>query len=258
MERMAEVTEIVDWCLKQPFPGTDKWPAGHPIWDCNLPGHASPKEAWYDEKLLTKAVQNMLWVMDRTTDQHFIELHKEAIAAKDITLARRVLARFTIAKIAPKVTALKDTDMLKILDSFDISNGAYLPMAGFGGIKEACIEWAQKRCMSTFGIEAYDINQIFCDWYGWEQRDMLAQKVKTAKTCIVCPPFGKKYEHWKGTPDEMSDKSFEEWYRLIKEFVIAPQYIIIGPETKSKSGSGLFCKTTGIQLWTDEMVEKLK
>lgn len=91
---------------------------------------------------------------------------------------------------------------------------------------------------------------------------MLAQHVKTDKTVIVCPPFGKKYEHWKGTPDEMSDISFTQWYHYIKEYIDAPQYIIIGPEINGKTKKdgtrmcGLFYKKLGIQLWTDEMVKE--
>ena len=67
---------------------------------------------------------------------------------------------------------------------------------------------------------------------------------------MVCPPFGKKYEHWKGTPDEMSDISFAKWVKLIKEHVKAPRYVFIGPETKSANNKcGLFSKKVGIELY---------
>jgi hypothetical protein len=130
-------------------------------------------------------------------------------------------------------------------------------MAGFGGIVEGCKMWGEEHNVNI-DIETYDINQKFCDWYGWKQRDMLAQKIVTDKVCICCPPFGKKFEHWDGTPKEMSDISFKEWYKLIKEYVIAPEYIIIGPEIGSKKSDntpGLFKKVVGIMLWTDEMIK---
>ena len=89
------------------------------------------------------------------------------------------------------------------------------------------------------------------------QRDVLAQTITTEKTVIVCPPFGKEFEHWKGTPDEMSDISFIEWVDLIKEHVKAPKYIFIGPEMKSKNKCGLFSKKTGISYYDDDKLAEL-
>jgi hypothetical protein len=121
------------------------------------------------------------------------------------------------------------------------------------------------------GIEAYDINKSFCDWYGWKQRDMLESVIETDKVCIVCPPFGKNYEHWVDSSengisqdviDDMADITFIEWYELIKKHVKAPAYIIIGPELSSNGRDtnkygNLFKKHVGIQLWTDELYERL-
>ena len=174
---------------------------------------------------------------------------------KENRLSSLILDRFTIAKIAPKVTALHSSDLLKIIESSgkDISNGVYCPMAGFGGIVRGVQEWFNSRNLSSEGkIEAYDINKSFCDWYGWLERDALAQVVTTDKTVIACPPFGKKYEHWDGTPDAMSDISFDEWTKLLRQHIIAPDYIFIGPEldVNSKNAQcGLFKRKVGIQYY---------
>ena len=81
----------------------------------------------------------------------------------------------------------------------------------------------------------------------------MAQVITTDKVVVVCPPFGKQYEHWKGTPDEMSDISFLDWVKIIKEHVKAPNYIFIGPETsKPKAKCGLFAKKLGIALYKEE------
>ena len=54
----------------------------------------------------------------------------------------------------------------------------------------------------------------------------------------------------------MSNIDFKEWYKLIKEYVDAPTYIIIGPEiNKNKSTCGLFSKKIGVMLWTDDMIK---
>ena len=267
------ITEkIVDYCLTQELPGNGKWPANHPIWDCNVGNKVSPRFAWSDRNYLEKAVKNIFYMLPK--DEKFRIRHiKELLNCQMLNnrivyasqkLLQMIQDRFTIAKIAPKVTAISEYSVKKIIDEsgIDISNGVYLPMAGFGGIYRAV------KSYGDIDVETYDINEKFCHWYGWKQRDMLAQKVVTDKVCICCPPFGKKYEHWEGTPDDMSNIDFKEWYHLIKEYVIAPEYIIIGPEidktgTGSNKGvdkdgkkqSGLFAKTVGIMRWTDEMVE---
>ena len=273
---------IVEYCLKQEFPGNSKWVAEHPIWDCHVSDSVSPRYAWYNKIYLVKAVNNLFRIFendDKVRDRFIKEflmcdIENNYIVNSTKRFLELILNRFTIAKIAPKVTALSPYVAKKIIDEsgIDISNGVYIPMAGFGGIKCASEMWYNEHNIDSNGlIECYDINDNFCNWYGWNKRNMLEQKIKTDKVCIVCPPFGKKYEHWDGTPRDMSNKSFVEWYKLIKEYVDAPNYIIIGPEIdKTGTGSnkgfdsngnkreGLFAKTTGVMLWTDEMIESRK
>lgn len=242
--------DLLYLCINADFPGTKKWPADHPIWDCNVAGKLSPKKAWKDPKLLLKAINNLF---DITRDSIFKypsfcirvanNIHK-----KDISTLRLVLDRFTIAKIAPKVTALMPSAFERILKESgkDISNGIYCPMAGFGGIIEGAKRYYKKHNINA-EIEAYDINPYFCEYYGWGQRDVLAQQIKTNKTVFVCPPFGPNTERWKGTPEDMYYE-FNEWVRLIKEYVIAPEYIFVGPEINTNViDTGLFAKKYGIQ-----------
>ena len=287
-------TQLVEWCLKNEFPGNIKWKANHPIWKCYVPGQQSPYNAWYDEKCVRKAVKNMFWILNKSIsenkDDSFVKRHLDAlnscviedgnIISSNKILLELVLARFTIAKIASKVTAISPTDCMKIFDESGINlckyNGIYAPMAGFGGIVEGYKRWIKKNDSGEYmskisAIEAYDINKSFCDWYGWSQRDMLESIVETDKVCVVCPPFGKNYEHWVDSSDDgisqdvidnMADITFMEWYELIKKHVKAPAYIIIGPELSSngrdiKKCGNLFKKRVGIQLWTDELYERL-
>lgn len=85
-----------------------------------------------------------------------------------------ILARFTIAKIAPKVTAINKKDVYKLMEesNIDFSKGVYIPMAGFGGIVEATKMWfinhkiPMKNNSYAYLIEAFDINPNFCLWYG--------------------------------------------------------------------------------------------
>lgn len=246
---------IKNHCAATEFPGTTKWLAAHPIWDCYVPGYMDPRSAWHDDAKLERAVQNMI----KTINDSLISGKYDAFCTRHIKslisgdYATKVLDRFTIAKIAPKVTALDETVLLKIIEEsgVDLSAGVYCPMAGFGGIVRGVTRWFEDRGLPP-DVEAYDINANFCKWYGWTNRDVLAQVIHTNKVVVVCPPFGKQYEHWKGTPDEMSDITFAEWVKLIKAHVIAPNYIFIGPETKPrKNRCGLFAKAVGVSLYKD-------
>ena len=285
--------QLIKWCLKNQFPGNNKWNANHPIWRCYVPGQPSPYDAWYDEKCITKAVRNMFWILNKSIKENkydsFVKRHLDAlnscviedgnIISSNHRLLELVLSRFTITKIASKVTAISPSDCLKIFDEANVDlgkyNGIYVPMAGFGGIVEGYKRWVKKNDYNNYNdkilnIEAYDINKSFCDWYGWTQKDMLESVVETDKVCIVCPPFGKNYEHWVDSSvdgisqdviDDMADITFIEWYGLIKKHIKAPAYIIIGPELSSngrdvKKYSNLFKKRVGIQLWTDELYER--
>jgi endogenous inhibitor of DNA gyrase (YacG/DUF329 family) len=44
--------KLLRFCIMSSFPGTKKWPANHPIWDCNVAGKMSPKEAWNNPQML--------------------------------------------------------------------------------------------------------------------------------------------------------------------------------------------------------------
>lgn len=253
------------------FPGTNKWPANHPIWDCNIAGNKSPKEAWYDDQLLISAIDNLFWITNKSIEEEkyldFVERIYNAFGIGGITLAREVLNRFTIAKICPKVTALAPSTFEKIIEesNIDISNGIYCPMAGFGGIIEGAKRVLHKKYKKSKEeikdlIEAYDINLDFCNYYGWKQRDVLSSKIKTNKIVVVCPPFGTKTEQWPGTPMERNDKfktnylDFHDWCKAIKEYIDSPNYIFIGPEIKDNKPNqkcGLFKKKIGIQWYPE-------
>ena len=286
--------QLVEWCLKNPFPGNKKWDGNHPIWKCFVPGQPSPYDAWYDKNCIKKAVKNMFWILEKSINNKkydsFVKRHLDALNSciidndkiinSDKILLELVLSRFTISKIASKVTAISPSDCMKIFDESNIDltkyNGIYAPMAGFGGIVEGYKRWIKKNDSGDYmgkilNIEAYDINKSFCDWYGWKQKDMLESIVETDKVCVVCPPFGKNYEHWVDSSEngisqdvmnDMADITFIEWYDLIKKHVKAPAYIIIGPELSSKGRDtnkciNLFKKRVGIQLWTDELYNRM-
>jgi len=256
--------QLIKDCYLYPFPGTVSWEKDNPIWNCYVGKNGiSPKNAWKNIRYITKAVENLYKVTQQSllNDKYknftndVEKCFKEAYLNNNfLPLAMTVLKRFTIAKIAPKVTALKPTDFLRILDEskIDISKGIYCPMAGFGGIVNGAKRWYNKHNLKE-NIEAYDINENLCNYYGWKKRDVLAQKIITDKIVFACPPFGPNTERWPGTPDNMYYE-FKEWCKLIQEHIDAPNYILVGPEDKplkSKNISGLFRKKYGIRYYPE-------
>ena len=255
---------VIDDCMYLPFPGTLKWEANNPIWECNIVNKKSPKEAWSNYELMYKAVSNLYYITNKSIIENKYEkfvnriyhVFEQAYSNNNnfLPLCREVLLRFTVAKIAPKVTALMPSTFEKIINEsgIDISNGVYCPMAGFGGIIEGTKRVFKKAKKESI-IEAYDINKNFCDYYGWTQRNILSQKIITDKIVIACPPFGNKTERWKGTPDNMY-YDFRDWCKLIKEYIKASNYILIGPEKKNYKPNqkcGLFSKKYGIEWYME-------
>lgn len=262
------IEQVIKDCYSYPFPGSKKWDKDNPIWDCYVGEKGiSPKKAWKNIKYIRKAVENLYSIVQYSINKNkyerfvynirqcFIEAYQNNNFEP---LAMAILVRFTVAKIAPKVTALMPSAFERILEEskIDISNGIFCPMAGFGGIIIGAKAYYNKHKINA-EVEAYDINENLCNYYGWTKRDVLAQKIQTDKIVFVCPPFGPNTERWPGTPNNMY-YDFHDWVKLIKEHVIAPNYIFVGPELKNnnryKSGikpSGLFAKKYGIQWYPE-------
>ena len=259
---------LLDLCCSSPFPGTMKWPAEHPIWDCHVAGKPSPREAWTSIECLQKAIDNLYWILNKCANgthhsyPSFIDNHRRAFAQVGFPMLEKVLNRFTIAKIAPKVTALPESLFYKEIEraGIDLSSGIYCPMAGFGGIVRAGRQWLVNHGISGDLVYAADINPNLCSWYGWTQQDLLAQVVSTDMTVCVCPPFGKNTERWHGTPDCMY-LNFEEWVRLICEHVRAKQYAFFGPSLTDKNTSkacvGLFGRKQQARLYSNDEIQKI-
>lgn len=269
--------QLIKDCLVADFPGTNKWDKDNPIWDCNVYNKPTPKEGWKSPDIIRKAVDNLYLMVVKSAfgSKKYPEFVSRiynafylAYEKGDFTrLLREVLARFTISKIAPKVTALQPSVFKSILEQskIDIICGVYCPMAGFGGIIKGVQNYYKSIGLENVGfnnevdlIEAYDINQNFCNYYGWKHRDILESKVSTDKIVVACPPFGKKTERWFGTPEEMY-YDFHTWCKIIKDRIKAPNYILIGPEisdkkNRYKSGakvSGLFIKKIGVSWYKE-------
>lgn len=259
--------DILNICKNEPFPGSSTYEPNHPIWTGHSGNCLTPIEAWKDEICLIKAIRNWAYMTifneimlaynpDNRTQEKLDSLYtsynnrwgKALLEHDNNMIAQYVLNRFTVAKIAPKVTALSANKVLKIMEEsgLDFSCGVYSPMSGFNGIPEGAKLWA-KKYKKDVEVEAYDINPRFCDYYDYIQRDVTAQYIKTDKIVVCCPPYGPNDEKWSDTPNNNAAGydtycGFHQWCAIISSFIDAPYYIFIGPTSESKNSCGLFSK----------------
>nr|CAI9751324.1 hypothetical protein DGKKSRWO_DGKKSRWO_CDS_0044 [uncultured phage]CAI9752187.1 hypothetical protein CVNMHQAP_CVNMHQAP_CDS_0044 [uncultured phage] len=272
--------DILDICLKEPFPGSSTYEPSHPVWSGYSGKCKTPLAAWEDEKCLKQAIRNWMYMMvfneimqefnpDNRTREKLDSLYKnyntrwgKALLERDNNMiAQYVLNRFTVAKIAPRVTALSPTKVLKIMEEsgLDFSCGVYCPMGGFNGIPEGAKLWA-KKYNKQVEVEAYDINPRFCEYYGYVQRDVTAQHVKTDKIVICCSPYGPEDERWSDTPDINAAglstyMGFHQWAKVITEYVQTDAgYVFIGPTKQSKNSCGLFSKRASNDMFYPEYI----
>lgn len=277
--------DVLNICLKEPFPGSSTYLPEHPIWTGYSGKCKTPLDAWKDKNCLIKAIRNWFYMMcfnelmlefnpDNRTQKSLDSLYtsynkrwgKALLEHDNNMIAQYVLNRFTVAKIAPRVTALSANKVLKIMEEsgLDFSCGVYSCCSGFGGIPEGVKLWA-KKYNKNVEIEAYDINPVFCDYYGWIQRDVTAQHIKTDKIVICCPPYGDgpSDEHWVNTPDINAAGyntycGFHTWCAIISSFIDAPYYVFIGPTADTKNSCGLFSKKTSNDNYYPEYVYGVK
>jgi len=246
--------EMFEFCRQHTFPGSRKYVPEHPIW---LGSYGSkgvtPPDGWNNDVMLRKAISNLFYITTQSEMRgkypEFVKDVKKSVIGWGQELLWNIQKRFTIVKIAPKVSALQESMFLNIIEEegIDLSKGVYCPMAGFGGIIRGCTKWFENRGLEP-NIEAYDINPEICKWYGWVQKDVLSQKIKTDKVVVACPPFGEDGERWKGTPGNMYI-GYDNWVKKIVEMIDAPNYIFFGPSINERPGiNGLFSKKYGISL----------
>lgn len=273
--------EILDLCLIQPFPGSSTNPPDSPIWLGHSGNSKTPLEAWTDVDILKKAIRNWWYMMcfneimlkynpdNRTPEQldsYYVRYNdkwgKALLDWNKKAIAMEVLNRFTVAKLAPRVTALSANKVLQIMEEsgLNFSCGVYCPMGGFNGIPEGTKKWA-KKYNKQIDIEVYDINPVFCKYYGYIQRDVTAQIVKTDKIVVCCPPYGPNDERWKYTLETNAAglntyMGFYNWCKVITQYVQSSAgYVFIGPNTDSKNSCGLFSKSGGSYKYYSEYVK---
>ena len=206
---------------------------------CWVSNHKSPKEAWYDYNLRFKAEENLAQQLGSGGKL----LNRLLNNKKEIS--NLILERFTIAKIAPRVTSMSKIEAKKwLLESkLDLSKGIYDPCGGFGGRKKACEELGIK-------YEGYDVNENLIKLVGHSYQDLITMEpIITDKIVFTSPPWLDK-ECWPGSNGSITEIHEKEWwYDLIQQKIKAPHYILVnGSKNNIKRNNGLFGKRDKIAL----------
>ncbi|MDR2436603.1 MAG: hypothetical protein LBD17_00810 [Endomicrobium sp.] len=225
----------VRWYLWNPLDMTRKFPIEDPLElfrnKCWVGKNKSPWEAWTNYDLRFRAEENFAKQLGFGGN-----LLKKTLSGR-YSINNLILERFTIAKIAPRVTSMSKSEAKKWLlaSGFDLSKGVYDPCGGFNGRKEACIELGIK-------YESYDVNPDLIRLVGHSYRDLITMDpVTTDKIVFTSPPWNDK-ECWPGSNGSITEIHEKEWwYELIQRKVRAPHYILVnGAENESGRLSGLF------------------
>ncbi|MDR2458397.1 MAG: hypothetical protein LBD41_08020 [Clostridiales Family XIII bacterium] len=211
-------------------PGNWKWPILNKIEEfkskeCHVGKLKNPWEGFNDPFLKFKAEENLAkYITWPNMFEKFLKF------GADIMLYER----FTIAKIAPKVTEGPKSDGFKHFRhalkelKWNIK-GVYNPCAGFGNALIA----AKNMGFETRGA---DVNPKLIEFFGWEYRDVLKEKIILPEDWIVwtSPPVLDK-ETW---GQNIEIKPMNWWYDKIQENVTASHYIFVNG-TNDPTG-GLF------------------
>jgi DNA modification methylase len=182
---------------------------GHPsIYYCNCDKGVSPRDAWYDDKLLKRAINTQ------------IQYRPDDLSIK------MTIARFTIARIAQKPTMFTSSLMESIIKSFCKKKFGLTivdPFAGFSGRGLGA-----KKCNAIY--TGYDINEVTIKedralGLNVTYRDVLTTHDETKYDVMIsCPPYN-LIEQW-GQPIE--NKSSLEWARIAKKaYPNVAQYIFV-------------------------------
>lgn len=179
------------------------------IWDANVKGKLSPKEAWQNDNLLKKSIQNR-------------------VIYKDFVDPSRVLTGFSVMKIAPRVSIFSPMLAKYLIEKYlNQFSEIFDPCSGFGG-----------RLLGTAALNkkyiGYDINSItieesknlinFLSLINCEVFNTDSLKSSGEFECLfTCPPYSEK-ERWN---QNIQNLSAEEWITYCLKAFRCKKYLFV-------------------------------
>lgn len=190
----------------------------HSIWFAHTSGNPSPFEAWYDDKLLYKCIQN------RTLYRSTLNPNK-------------VLQGFNISKIAPKVSVFSAGRAKLIIDrylsGYDL---IFDPFSGFSGRMLGAISLGKAYIGQDISFQHISESRKMLDFLHKPQRyypdlPLVSLECKdvndsygTYPCLFTCPPYANK-EIWTEVPE--SNLSCDDWIDICVNHFKCQRYVFV-------------------------------
>lgn len=206
----------------------------HSIYHAHVKGKPSPYDAWYDDKLLMKCIQN------RVIYQSYLNPNK-------------ILQGFNVAKIAPKVSVFSagraKIIIYRYLNEF---NEIFDPFSGFSGRMLGAMSLYKQYIGSDLSYRHIRESRELIDFI--KSCDVIFPGIKYPYICkndvrqiyghpkkyeclFTCPPYGDK-EEWSFIDNQDYDvrnnppRSCDEWIDMCLSNYICKRYVFIVDKTK--------------------------
>lgn len=198
--------------------------SGHPsVWDANVYGHISPRQAWYTPKFLLRCIGNRLdYIGDNLTAEH-------------------IVAGFSIAKIAPRVSLFKPM-LAKYLVQKYLSEYCEIfdPCAGYSGRMLGVCASGKKYIGQDCNWQTIKESSIIRDRLGLNAVLLSKNSIYDsgiAECLFTCPPymncFGSMIERWNEDIEPLSE---DEWIdTCLKNYKCKKYLFVVGHTEKYKS-----------------------
>lgn len=183
------------------------------IYDATRKGKPSPKEAWDNECLFKKCVENRLRYVGRCKPSD-------------------ILQGFNVSKIAPKVSLFNVNFAEYILKKYSTTNNIFDPFSGFSGRLLASSNLNKTYYGQDINVQHVQESNNIIQFKKLKNVDVVVQdiitdtyKVFNDTTLFTCPPYGGK-EHWNKNSDEV-EKICDEWIDICLQKYNCKEYIFV-------------------------------
>lgn len=186
------------------------------IWDCNIKGHPTPREAWYDTALMFNVIKNRLKYKGLRLTPEFIRQGLSVTKkAPKVSIFRPTLAKYLISKYLGQYGAIFD------------------PCAGFGGRLLGTISLDKKYIGQDINsVTIRETEELIQDLKLEEQasiccKDSLYDSGKY-ECLFTCPPYADK-EIWH---QDVEIYTADEWIEICLKNYDCERYLFVIDNTE--------------------------
>jgi hypothetical protein len=188
------------------------------VWQYNVKRHVSPLDAFNDDELLERAIENC----SRYMPHYLFERN----------VVGRIIDRFIIAKIAPRVTLFKPSLAKRLIGSYLSDYSTVLdPFSGFSGRMLGTLQSGKQY--AGFDINETTVQESNAMILGEQltncsvQVEDVTKSSHTGDCVLTCPPYNDK-EQW----GESHNMSCDDWIDVVLANYSCERYVFVVDKTK--------------------------